>query len=965
MGDDRGRRDGVRVDGPSAEGASVDGAATGDLLERAAELAGLSQALAAACRGAGSLVVVEGPAGIGKSRLLSAAGEVADGLGMAVCRARGIELERGAPFGVASELFAPALIAASGEERSRLLAGHAALAASLFDPAVPGQADPSALVRGLYWLTVNLASGSRTGDAGAKGLLIEVDDAQWADQSSLGFLAFLAARLGELPVVLAVAVRGGEEPTDRAVLDWLRDRPGRVLKPRPLSAGAVDRMVAAGLPGAEPEFTHACAEVSGGNPFLAWELVRALRDDGIPPVAGSVSRVRRLVPDSVLHSVLVRLARLGEPARRLAESVAVLADGTPLRRARLLAGLDPLTAEAAADMLAEAHILGPGEPLRFAHPLIANAVYADLAAYARARAHRRAAGILEADAAPVGAVAAHLLLTRPDGDRRTVSILRSAAGQAMGRGDPDVAAHLLARALEEPPEPAGRAALLLDLADAEMQCGQPAAAEHIDEALALLGESADRTRGLTALGRLRFTLGEHRAGAEAMDQALSRLAPDDPAMAPLLADYLTLTTFRAPLHPLAEQRLRPVVAAARQGRPPEHPALLAHLVLRLAFAAEPPSRLRPLAERATAADPLIDPATHGILMGMVVQALCCVDELDSAERLCDAALAAARRCGSLLGYSMACYSRAIGRYHRGDLVDALADLDQAMVASREGWTAGDPWNAALQVHAQLERGDLAAARDALALTAAEPDSMDQAIALSARARLALADGRPAEALADAREAGRVLSSGFGIDHPGFVPWRRVAVLAADAAGRPEQAHALASEMVERARWTGTARALGLALRTQAAISPGEQRLPLLAEAVDVLRQSPSALQRAHALVELGAAHRRAGRRSAAQPPLREGLQLSDGMGAVPLVQRARQELLATGARPRRAAHTGPDALTPTERRVAELAAENMTNSQIAQALFVTTKTIQTHLGHAYRKLGIDSRRDLPAALARR
>ncbi|MVZ99759.1 hypothetical protein F8568_005085 [Actinomadura sp. LD22] len=176
--------------------------------------------------------------------------------------------------------------------------------------------------------------------------------------------------------------------------------------------------------------------------------------------------------------------------------------------------------------------------------------------------------------------------------------------------------------------PAARAGLLLDLADAEMQCGRPAA-EHIDEALALLGESADRTRALTALGGLRFTLGEHRAGAEAMDQALARLTPDDPAMAPLLADYLTLTTFRTALHPLAEQRLRPVVAAARQGRPPEHPALLAHLVLRLAFAAEPAARLRPLAERATAADPLIDAATHGILMGMVVQALCCADELQA------------------------------------------------------------------------------------------------------------------------------------------------------------------------------------------------------------------------------------------------------------------------------------------------------------------------------------------------
>jgi DNA-binding CsgD family transcriptional regulator len=172
-------------------------------------------------------------------------------------------------------------------------------------------------------------------------------------------------------------------------------------------------------------------------------------------------------------------------------------------------------------------------------------------------------------------------------------------------------------------------------------------------------------------------------------------------------------------------------------------------------------------------------------------------------------------------------------------------------------------------------------------------------------------------------------------------------------------------LLERARWAGTARALGLALRTQAAITEDERRLPLLAEATDVLAGSPSALERAHALVELGAARRRAGQRSAARPPLREGLQLADRMGAGPLIETARRELHATGARPRRAAHTGADALTPTERRVAGLATEGLTNAQIAQALFVTPKTIETHLAHAYRKLGIDSRRDLPAALTGR
>lgn len=689
-------------------------------------------------------------------------------------------------------------------------------------------------------------------------------------------------------------------------------------------------MVQAELPGAERAFTQACADVSGGNPFLARELLRTLRADRITPTARSVPRVESLVPDSVLHSVLVRLARLGESCERLAEAVAVLGARASLRHARLLAGLDAAAAETAADVLAGAHILAPDEPLRFAHPLIATAVHTDIPAFARGRAHRRAADLLAADGVSADGIAAHLLLTHPDGDQRSVATLREAARQALARGDPGAAAHLLARALDEPPAPGTRGALLLDLADAEMEQGQATAEGHIEEALSAVDGPADRARAWATLGRLRFTRGEHEAGAAAMDEAMAQLEPGDPGLPRVLAGYLTLNTFRASPHPAAEERLASLIETARRGQPPGDPGLLAHLVLRLAFAAEPAAWICSLAKQATAADPFIYAGSVGILTGMVVQALCCVDELDCAEGICDAALEAARRRGSLINYSMASYHRAITRYHRGELTDALADLDQALTASREGVTAGDAWSGGLLVHAHVERGDLAAARDALALTTvATPDSMDLAIARFARARLALADGQPARALADAQTAGHILESGFGIDHPGFVPWRRTAALAAHALGQAEVARALAGQLVERARWSGTARALGLALRTQAAVTGDERRLALLAEAVEVLEQSPSGLERAHALVELGAARRQAGQRSAARPPLRDGLQFADRMGLIPLVQAARRELHATGARPRRAAHTGADALTPTERRVAGLAADGLTNAQIA------------------------------------
>lgn len=919
------------------------------LYERESELAALSGALSAARSGTGGLVVVEGPAGIGKSRLLAEAGAMAEARGMTVLTARAIDLERDVSFGIVSDLFAPILAAGAG---SSLLSGAAALAAALFDPAARPEADPSALIRGLYWLTANVAAPA--------GLLITVDDAQWADRPSLAYLVHLSARIGELPVVLVIAVRSGEQATDRQAVDWLEDRSGSgLLRPRALSADAIGRMVRAELPAAEPAFAAACAEVTGGNPFLARELLHALRDESVAPTADSVGRVRSLVPDSVLRAVLARLARLGESAETLARAVAVLGGRAPLRQARVLAGLEAIAAEQAADLLAGASILAAGWPLRFTHPLIAASIYSDIPAFARARAHRQAADLLSADGASPDAAAGHLLLTRPDADQRTVAALREAAARALTRGDPGAAGHLLGRALAEPPATAERGQVLLELANAEIARGDMAARSHIDEAISLASAPDESARALAGLGRLHFHRGEHEAAARAIEDALALLEPESPELPALLVGYLTATTFRAGLYPNATGRLQPVIEAARAGRPPRDPGLLAHLVVRLTFAAEPVTWIRALAERATAADPLVDSEGMGILNGLIVQALCCLDELDEAERVSGLAVAAGCRHGSLLTYSTGSYHRAIPRYHRGELASALADLEQSLTASREGWTAGDPWIGSLLAHTHLERGDLVAAREALAMTAvAPPGSMDIPVIAHARARLALAEGRPDAALSDAVAAGRLLRDGFGIDHPGFVPWQWTASLAARALGDADRARAWADELLDRARWSGTARAIGLALRTQAAVSGAdrrEQRRRLLAEAADVLAGSPSALQRAHVLVELGTACLRTGARASAEQPLRDGLALADRMGAWPLVHAARRELRGLGLRPRRLAVTGPDALTPTERRVAELAASGLTNRQTAEALFVTVKTVETHMARVFQKLGISKR----------
>lgn len=168
--------------------------------------------------------------------------------------------------------------------------------------------------------------------------------------------------------------------------------------------------------------------------------------------------------------------------------------------------------------------------------------------------------------------------------------------------------------------------------------------------------------------------------------------------------------------------------------------------------------------------------------------------------------------------------------------------------------------------------------------------------------------------------------------------------------------------MELARSFGAARAIGIALRCSGLVEGHRDGIECLEESVAVLAGSGARLEHARSLCELGAALRRDGRGRAAQPPLREALDLAARCGATALVARARDELRAAGARPRRDLARGRDALTASELRVAKLAAEGATNREIAQSLFVTLRTVETHLTHAYRKLDIGSRAEIPSAL---
>ena len=437
-------------------------------------------------------MIVEGEPGIGKTALLATVLREATGGGCTVLAATGGELERAFAWGVVRQLFEPLVYGASG--RRSLLRGAASLARPVLgvtdaDAAAAGGDSSFAAQHGLYWLTANLVDDGPA--------VIVVDDAHWADPASLQFLIYLSRRCAELPVLVVVGLRPAEPGAPEALLRALRGLPrSAVLEPSGLSQTAVRALIErrlASLPGAA--FLRASLDVTGGNPFLLEELLRALGEDAWLPDEQVAARVRALGPRSIGHAVLGRLATMQSQALALARAVAVLEVDADLGTAAVLAEIDVAEAQAAADTLIAAQVFASELPLRFAHPILRQAVYADLPIGWRSNAHTRAARALEERGADADRVVVHLLTSDPSGDESAVRLLRGAAERALARGAPDAATSLLERALAEPPDTDCRGSLLFELGHAERCTGRlDAAVGHLREALACTRDAPSARR---------------------------------------------------------------------------------------------------------------------------------------------------------------------------------------------------------------------------------------------------------------------------------------------------------------------------------------------------------------------------------------------------------------------------------------------------------------------------------------
>ncbi len=406
-------------------------------MERAEELAALDGALRAACAGVGATVLVEGPPGIGKTRLLTAAVARARHAGMQVLQARAGELETSLPYAVVRQLFEPALDAAGDARREVLLTGAAGQARPIVDrradPA--GAADAAAVLHGLYWLAADLAAD--------RPLAIVVDDLHWSDPASAGWLAYLARRVEGLAIALILGARPVEPGADETLLAPLRSGDGLTrVEPGPLSLEAVDGLARAALgEQVEEPFSAACRAATGGNPFYVAEILRALALDGVPGTAASIEAIDGLTPRAVVDATLARLRRMPGEALAVAEAVALLEPVAELRWVGELTDLDADVVAGAADALLGLGMLRSVAPCRFEHPILRSAVESEIAPARRGRLHLKAAAAFAAAELPIETVAAHLMLAPTTGEPWVVALLRRAAARgerarrSAGRGD--------------------------------------------------------------------------------------------------------------------------------------------------------------------------------------------------------------------------------------------------------------------------------------------------------------------------------------------------------------------------------------------------------------------------------------------------------------------------------------------------------------------------------------------------
>ncbi|MGI5245740.1 BTAD domain-containing putative transcriptional regulator [Dactylosporangium sp. CA-139066] len=915
---------------PMAVSPPLTKAVTSDLVDRDRELEELNAAVAEALGGQARLVLVEGPAGIGKTRLLTEARRTAAGRGARVLGARGSRLEKEYGFGAIRQLFETA-----ARDTPGALDGPAAPAASVFDLDGAGEGGGQSVLHGLYWLTVHL---SRAGP-----IVLAVDDLQWCDSASLRFLAYLVRRVEGLPVLVIATLRTGEPHDDEAVLAELAADPITThLRPAPLTEPGVADLARQVLGAhAEDAFVRACHRTTSGNPLLLRQLLQALRTEQVPPDAAHAGTVTAIGSRAISSLVLMRLARLSAASTAVATAIAVLGSGAALPTVAVLAGVDEAEAAAAVAALARAEVLRDEYPLSFVHPLVADAVYRDLAPGRRQLEHGRAARVLaDAGAAPEQ-IAAQLLQVPPRGDAWVVDVLRAAARRARDRAAPEAAVASLTRALQEPPDAAALPGVLLELGHAEAISDAAASITHLRQAYEASTDPAVRADLALTLGRILVFVGEPGSATRFAHDAAAALPAglDDDRQGLLATERIS-----GYLHDLEPSAWRTLPPPAVTGTGIGARMLSVALAWEAAMDATDRGLAVRLARFGVAEGDLLNIDT-GLLWVIAGQVLDLCDE-DSGP-LWTAGLHQATRRGDMftaLGMNL---WRGYVEWRRGDLREAR----QALAAGNEvahAWGEGgiaSGYGESFLLEVLLDQGDLAACRTFLEQVRPHHRITEGARMFGeAEARLLTAEGRFREALTAQDAVLRVMST---IDNPAWRPWRSVRAAALAGLSRTAEALELLDEEVALARAWGAARPIGRALRLRGELRGGEPGLADLREAADRLDAGNARIDHARALLALGIA---TPDRDEAVTALRQAVDLAATGGADALYASAVAALTARGVAP--PAPPEPVAtLSATERRILDRHLGGVDEREIAEALFLTPRSVRAALESMRARLG--------------
>jgi DNA-binding CsgD family transcriptional regulator len=905
------------------------------LLGRKGERLALERLLARAREGRSGVLAVVGEPGMGKTALLEHAAEAAEG--MRILRCRGIESEAVIPFAGLAELLRPVLGALDRipPPQATALAGALALG-----PA--GSRDRFAI--GAATLSLLCASAEE------EPLAMLVDDAHWLDGPSAETLLFAARRLLADPIALVLTVREGHPSLlDGADLRTLRmaglDRSdaAALLASAELPAGALERLYRA----------------TGGNPLALLELapeaaeLMSLPSDAPVPISASIA-----------SAFLRRFGRLPEPTRRVlvlvaasnACSLGVLARAAP----RIGLHISELAAAEDAGLVTVGH-----RTVDFTHPLARAAVYADASAPERRKAHAAlAAALPDRD---IDQRAWHLATASIGPDDRASAALQQAGVRATERSAYAVAAAAFARAAALCSTDDARDELLVAAARAAWLAGD------VQRTVGLLDDAQAREPPATVMARIEHLRGQVATrcgpvtdGYPLIVGAAAKIADSDSELAVVMLAHAVQGCYYTGDTPAMIVAAERAVALA-DGRGSRRATFFAAMAHGMALVADGrgeagAAAARHAVEILEASDELRDDPE---LLGWAALGPLWLREADTGRAVIARAFELARAQAALGVLPNLLHLLARDQATTDQWAAAEGSYDEAIGLAREtGQRVEVAASLAGLACLEARRGRETTCREQAAEATKMCDELGVAMygvwAIQALGDLELGLGRPAAAIEHYEAQIGALRS-YGIADVDVSPAPEL-VDTLLRLGRNEDAAPVAAEFVEQAAAKGQPWALARAARCRGLLANREELEPCFEEALALHERTPDAFETARTRLAYGSCLRRARKRASAREQLRAAAGIFERLGARPWVQQADAELAATGETARRRDVSTLDQLTPQELRIARLLADGMTTREVAAAIFVSSKTVEYHLGHVYRKLGIHSRDELAASL---